>query len=130
MIRLPNKAATTNKKPGLHPATYISIVVSARSAPGYAKGHAKQITYELTDSSGNVYPYQEIFRTVEPVGQRSEEFFDYLANDGITEWDQFVGCQEVLTLEYEFKPSGRFLNITKRRFVYEDEEGESNVSGA
>ena len=129
MFRLQKKATTTSKKHDLHPGTWMSTVISAKSAPCYAKGHAQQICYELTDSAGNVYPYQEIFRTVEPVGQRSEDFFDYLADNGITEWDQFVGCQEVLTLEYEFKPSGRFLNITKRQFVYEDDEGESNVSG-
>lgn len=117
MIYSKKKGAPTFNKPSLRPKEYGSTVVSAKPAPGYAEGHAQQITYELTDSAGKVYHYQEIFRTIEPVGQRSEEFFDYLADNGITEWDQFVGCQEVLTLEYEFTPKGRFLNITKRQFV-------------
>ena len=129
MLRLPKKTVTATKKPGLRPGIYRSTVVSAKPAPGYAEGHAQQITYELTDSAGKTYHFQEIFRIAEPIGQRSEELFDRLENNGITEWDQFVGCQEVLTLEYEFTPKGRFLNITHRQFVYEDEEGDSNVSG-
>lgn len=129
MLRLTKKAATTAKKPGLRPGTYTSTVVSAESAPGYAEGHAQQVSYELADSAGNVYTYREIFRTAEPVGQRSEFFFDYLADNGVTEWDEFVGCQEQVTLLYEFVGDRKYLNIVKRQFVYEDEEGEGNAKG-
>lgn len=130
MLRLTKKAAATVKKPGLRPGIYTSTVVSVESAPGYAEGHAQQVSYELADSAGNVYTYREIFRTAEPVGQRSENFFDYLADNGITEWEQLVGCQERVTLLYEFVGSRKYLNIVERQFAYEDEEGEEGESDA
>ena len=129
MFKLQKKAPPAPKVNHLVPGPYSSTVISVEQAPGYAKGHAKRVTYELTDSSGNHYPYHETFRTVEPVGQRSENFFDYLENNGITDWEDFVGCQEELALQHEFVGGRKYLNIDQdtRKFVYEDEEGESDA---
>ena len=122
-----NAAAKKDNHP--KPGDVTSTITTVEQAPGYAKGQAVRIIYDMVNSSGNHFPFHETFMTVEPLSNRSEEFFAYLENNGITEWEDFVGCQEVLTLQYEFKGGVRFLNINQktRQFVYEDEEGESDV---
>ena len=127
MLRLQKKVPPA-KKPHLAPDTYPATVISVEPAPGYAEGHAVKVGYKLTGSDGNCYDYHEIFRTVEPFGERAKKFFDYLEQNGITEWEDFVGCQEVLTLQYEFVGKGKYLNVTARQFVYEDEDGDSDAA--
>ncbi len=58
------------------------------------------------------------------------KFFDYLEENGITEWEDFVGCQEVLSLRYEPKRGNMYLNIDQetRQFVYGDEDGDSSAA--
>lgn len=128
MLKLQKKGAA-KKANHLKPGVVTSTATAVEQDPNYAEGHAKRIIYDMIDSSGNHFPYHETFMTVEPLSVRSEDFFAYLENNGITEWEDFVGCQEVLTLQYEFKGGVRFLNIDQktRQFVYEDEEGESDV---
>jgi len=129
MLRLQKKAPLAKKLNRLHPGQYSSTVKSVEQPEGYADGYAVKITYEMTDSSGNHFPYWEIFWRVEPLTKRSKKFFDYLEQNGISEWEDLVGRQEVLTLHY--KPSGahRYLNIDQetRQFVYEDEDGDSGA---
>lgn len=96
MLRFQKKAAA-KKANHLKPGVVTSIATAVEQAPGYAEGQAVRITYEMVDSSGNHFPYHEFFTTVEPLSDRSEEFFAYLENNGITEWEDFIGCQEVLT---------------------------------
>jgi len=129
MLRLQKKVPSAKKLNLLHPGKYSSTVKSVKQPEGYADGHAMKVAYELTDTSGNSYLYHEIFRTKEPVGPRSKKFFDYLEQNGITEWEDFIGCQEVLRLQYEFVGKGRYLNIDldTRQFVYEDEDGDSGA---
>ena len=115
-------------RPQLVPDVYTSTVISVEPAPGYAEGQAEKVTYELVNQSGAHYPYHEIFRTAYPVGDRSKAFFDYLDDNGITEWEDFVGCQEVLTLQFEYVRGRRYLNITDRHFIYEAEEADSDAS--
>lgn len=124
MFKLPKKAATAQKV-YLTPGPYESTVVSVEPAPGYAKGQAVKVTYDLVDSAGNHFPYYETFRTVDPLGDHSNTFFDYLDKNGISKWEDLVGCQEVLTLQYEFVGSRKYLNVDQstRQFVYEDEDG-------
>ncbi len=130
MLRLQKKVPSVKKLNLLHPGRYSATVQSVEQPEGYADGHAVKVTYELTDTSGNSYLYHEIFRTVDPVGKRSKKFFDYLERNGITEWEDFEGCQEALTLQYEFVGKGRYLNIDQetRQFVYEDEDGDSDAT--
>lgn len=128
MLRLQKKVTPAKKNTYPHPDKCTSTVKAVEQPEGYADGNAVKITYEMTDSSGNHFLYHEIFRTKEPVGQRSKIFFDYLEENGITEWEDFVGCQEVLTLHYEFVGKGKYLNIDQdtRQFVYEAEDGDGN----
>lgn len=129
MLRLQKKVPLAKKLNRLQPGTYTSTVKSVEQPEGYADGNAVKVTYELSDTSSSSHLYYEIFRTVDPVGKRSEKFFDYLERNGITEWEDFVGCQEVLTLQYKFVGKGRYLNIDQetRQFVYEDEDGDSGA---
>ncbi len=61
MLRLQKKVPSDRELNRLHPGNYSSTVQSVEQPEGYADGCAVKITYELTDTSGNHFPYHEIF---------------------------------------------------------------------
>lgn len=125
LLRMTPKGGKSNKgKPQLKPGKYQSKVLACEPAPGYQDGQAVKIWYELTDSGGYKYPYDEIFRLTEPLPIRTEEFFEYWDSIGIGDnYEDIVELEEALTLGYKFVGSKRYLNIVHRSYVCDDGEG-------
>lgn len=130
MVNLKN--LNKKKKNQVHPGTYVSMVVSVEDAPGYVAGEAIKISYELTSQTGKINKFSEVFWTANVT--RSDEFFDYLADNGIETLDDFVGCVEEVEILRRVTNNGFAApSIVKRTFVsrpaapIEVTEGEANV---
>jgi len=116
MPKFPTKAQRAKT---LTPGDYTSIVIDVvlnRNKPD----EMVDVSYELTDSAGTTFPYSESFRVEPPFGKHSLDFFDYLDENGITDWNQLLNCQEHVKLDNETKDSGTYLNIVDREFLYEE----------
>ena len=85
------------------------------------------IKYELTDSSGNRYPYLAEIRTRSPLIPQSERFLTYLIDNGISKWDELVGCQAIVSIGRK-KDSYWRVWICKHQFVYEPEGGDDDAT--
>ena len=111
-------SGTTPKKPKVTPGTYSSVVTSAEWDPEYVDGTAFRIEYSLTDPDGNTYEYSEIFFNTAR-NRRTEEFLEYLNNNGISLDDisSLVGVKEELEIKKAPRQGRSLLTITKREFV-------------
>lgn len=65
---------------------------------------------------------------MKPFKEHSEKFFKYLEDNGIKSLSEIVNGQGVLTLQYEFVGSRRYLNVAEREFFFEDEGGEDDAT--
>ncbi len=110
------------------PGTYDSTVVSVKEPEGYAHGTAVKIKYLLTSDQGQEFSHEELFVIGgEFIPDRTIEFEDYLAHNGVDGYDEFVGCHEKLKI-YR---NGIYANIEDRKFILKPPEagGSSDVSG-
>ena len=104
----------TTKKNLLPIGVYDSIVTDVCWAEEYRKHSTIRISYELTDKTGKQFPHSELFRISHPT-DRTKEFSDYLEENGIIDWTDFVGCHEKLSIKRDVK--GSFRTIDEREFI-------------
>lgn len=107
------KTKTTRKK--LLPiGDFDGLVTNVDWAEEYRKNSMVRISYQLTDATGKQYSYSELFR-ISPPTDRTREFSSYLEENGITDWTDFTGCHEKLTIKRDTK--GQFRTIDEREFI-------------
>ena len=122
MFDMTIKKKYSSKSNTVKPGEYISVVKSIGQAPGYVEGAAILVEYMLTSENADL-PYREYFFTSNKAySDRSEAFFDYLAENGITALKDFVGCTERLTILKDVTAKGSKLTITKRVFLGRGDE--------
>ena len=94
-----------------------------------------RVAYELIDLSGNQYFFAEYINIdhVKMSSIKNRELLKYLENNGITNWDDFIGCQEEITvavkdyrtIRYNPHTSKPYWHkesyIVDRKFIYEPE---------
>ena len=114
MFNLRRGLSEAKKK--IQPGEYVSEVVNIRWAPGYVEGKAIEIRYRLSNDSGNDFPFKETF-LVDPEHERSAKFFNYLAENGIEDVEEFVGCHERVTVMRDVVNGATFANIVDREFI-------------
>lgn len=112
------------KRVKLVPGDYTSIVKSVDWAEGYVEGKAIKLSYHLTSKSGSVFEFSEIFWV--HGSSRSDNFDKYLKSNGISNVDDFVGCEEKLTLMNDIRNGKTYLNIVNRKFIAHGKGGASN----
>ena len=119
-----SKESSGYKKLKLVPGDYTSTVKSVDWADGYIKGKAIKISYHLTSKSGSEFEFSEVFWV--RGSSRSVDFNEYLKSNGIFNVDDFVGCEEKLTLMNDVRNGKTYLNIVDREFIAHGEAGDAN----
>ena len=100
-------------------------VIDVQWAKGYVEGHAYQVVYEIIDSSGNIFKHVETFFNDED-NDRTNDFEDYLKENGIAYPADFVGFNVELTFLKEVKNNVVYTNIVQRKMV-STPDGAQNV---
>ena len=118
---------TTNilRLEALNPGIYESTVVAVETPQRFWEGDAVRVTYELIDSAGQDFLYNETF-CLRCENEHTDKFCEYLEKHDIASWNEFVGCREQIELDYKFYefdvPSTvkdcRSLDIVKRKFLH------------
>lgn len=114
------QSKTTSRKesipPAIHPSKVKKVILDTRY-----KDDAIIITYELY-SDKKTYQFEERFIKNKRF-ERTRKFFEYLADNGIINETDFVGCHEELDLRWNFTRTGkRELTIVNRTFIGFDDE--------
>lgn len=115
--------ASGNKK--LHHGSYKSRVKDVCWSEGHVEGVAFDVIYELTDAKGNTFDFKEKFFTEN--NTRTEDFCNYLFENGIVELSDFVDCEEQVTLQIDVKNNRSFFTITTRNFIQLSNKETGNV---
>ncbi len=116
MLNLRTGLSEAKKK--IQPGVYTSEVTDVHWAPGYVEGKAIEVRYRLSNDNGNEFPFKETF-LVDPDHERSAKFFNYLAENGIEDVEEFVGCHERVTIMRDVVNGATFANIVNREFITE-----------
>lgn len=104
--------------PGVYQATVTAVV----SPAGYAPDNAIEVHYVLTEpKSGEQIPYKERFYIVEPMSERTVVFEAHLDEIGVEAYEDYVGCELILTLMKEVKRGRSFVNVVERHLLTEHE---------
>lgn len=120
-----NKLKAPTAKPNLNQlrvGTYKSKVMKVLDHPDYRDGDAVKIIMKLEDQNGNLFDYEETF-IIRGNNNRTEQMGNYLAENGIEYWDDFVGCCEEVVLRKAARNFKIFLTIDERRFLSGPEVG-------
>lgn len=104
-----------------------STVESVNWAPGYVPGKAFEVCYKIEDDAGNIQKYSEIFLASDN-NDRTQEFYEYLQSNGISDIADFAGCVEQLTFLKDVKNNRAYVNIAKRKFISAPASQLSNVA--
>ena len=108
-----NKPSTHTKSipPAIYPAEVIKVEFDTRYVDT-----AVIITYRL---KGETRDYTYVDRYIMNARfKRSRQFYRYLANNGIQNEDDYVGCHEQLDLRWDFSRTGRKeLTVYDRVFL-------------
>lgn len=115
MLDLSTQKKTTATKNRAKPGTYTSEVKSVAWAKGYVKESAFKVKYVLTDEAGGKSEYDELFHR-DNDNARTNAFYDYLVEQGITELKDFKGCKEKLVLAKDGHNRG-LICIEEREFL-------------
>lgn len=99
------------------PGDYDSVVISVDQAKDYEPGKAIEVTRQLTNAAGKTITHKETFIIDGYIPDRTLEFEDYLDDNGIEEYSDFVGCKERVTLRKQSTSRGVYTNIVARVFV-------------
>ena len=96
--------------------SYHSTVLSVAEPEEYAPGERIVIQYELTNSHGEKFKFQEVFQLRCP-SERTYEFAEYLAKSGIYEFEDFVGCEEEVDIRLRKGRRKAFPSIIAREML-------------
>lgn len=119
MLNLKKRRLGQQGSKKLPEGVYDSTVIDVKWADGYAPEEAYEVIYEITDGEGNTYHHREIFKTNRR-NLRTNEFEEYLADNGIEDLVDFKGKRERLTFEYQEGYNGKtYFNIKEREFINE-----------
>lgn len=110
------KKVSKSKKNNVRPGNYTAKVTNICWTPGYVKGKAITITYELVSSSGKSYPFEELFFNSRQ-NSRTDEFMAHLEAAGIDDINDFVGCTEEVTIAKTADAYHSFSTISDRQFI-------------
>lgn len=103
----------------LKPGWYVSTVKDVYADPDYVQGSMMKIVYNLENEQNQCFEFEELFAT-RGTNQRSADFRDYLIANGITDWKDYIGCQEKVNLRKKMGKHKTFLTIAERSFIMED----------
>ena len=109
---------TRKAKPYLKPGIYDAECISIGMHPDYADDAAILVEYALTDETGRLFDFREVFYN-NSYNERSGDFFDYLEKNKISldNVEKFIGCTERVTLKKLVRSNRSMLSIVAREFV-------------
>ena len=113
-----NAAHTSNVPVG----KYNSVVLSVEEPKDFAPGEKAIIRYELTNDKGEKFSFKDeyLIRRATP---RTYELFEYLAEYGIDDLEDFVGCEEEVEILMRSGRYGQnFASICSREMIAIPEE--------
>lgn len=89
------------------------------------------IDYALTDVSGNHFEHAVDIFVRAPLSNGTQEFLSHLTQNGISSWDQLVGCQVRVTVQIRNVPYSRgtirCVVVEEHEFIYEPAGGGNNA---
>lgn len=123
------------------PGIYMSVVRTVSDPPIYPYFKSTfylpcYISYALTDSSGKLYGRKKGIglHCVKSLGIQDSRFLNCLVKNGISNWNDFIGCQEEITFDFSTYKKIKYipyasksswnneLCIVDRKFIYEAKE--------
>ena len=113
---LQEKSKKTTGKVTIPSGKYHSVVLSVSEPEEYAPGEKVVIRYELTDAEEKRFQFQEEFLLRHPP-ERTKDFLDYLAEYGINEFEDFIGCEEEVEIRLRRGKYRDFPSIINRDMV-------------
>lgn len=113
-------------KKALPVGKYHSVVLSVTEPEEYAPGEKLVIKYELTNPEGEKFKFKEEY-LLRRASERTYCFMDYLAEYGIREFEDFVGCEEEVDIRLRRGRSKEFPSIIARDMITIPVEDENEL---
>lgn len=115
-LRMTKTTKKPQKKKVSTNVPYTATVKEVRWTPGYVKGKAFDICYDLVDDKGNVIEYKEMFYE-DQGNERTAAFYEHLNEIGIEDIADYVGCKEKLIFLKDVKNNRTYVNIDSRTLI-------------